>query len=49
MGESETPDEHAASETETKSGDETEQTESAPPGQDGSSGKDSQPDIKYQG
>lgn len=49
MGESETPNEHAASEAEAKSGGESEQTEPAPPGQDGTSPKESRPDIKYQG
>jgi hypothetical protein len=49
MGESETPRKHAASEADIKSGSESEQTEAAPPGKEGTSPKESQPDIKYQG
>jgi hypothetical protein len=49
MGESEKAAQHTASEADSKSGDEPEQTESAAKGTDGTSPKDSEPDIKYQG
>jgi hypothetical protein len=49
MGESETPGKDAASEAEPKSGSESEQAESAPPGTGGTSPEDPQTDIKYQG
>jgi hypothetical protein len=49
MGESEQAAQHTASEADSNPGDEPEQTESAPAGSDGTSPKDSEPDIKYQG
>lgn len=49
MQESETPGEHAASEAETKSGNEAEQAEPTPPGTGSTSPKESKPDVKYQG
>jgi hypothetical protein len=49
MGESEKAAQHTASAADSQAGDEPEQTESAPPGRDGTSPEDSKPDVKNQG
>jgi hypothetical protein len=49
MGESEKAAQQTGSEADSKADDEPEQTESASPGTDRTSPKDSEPDIKYQG